>query len=158
MGFDRVAGEYRCDFAITGKRHIDHELVARHACDFGELAVQRIVENRTFDGQLFAHEAGAVDDLDGLLRGKAGDDELTAPGEARHQMRLNEAQREAQVCARETLIEVSGCAGTRDAKEAVAGEVARVVVFDTVRRGDFVADNLADFGGVAGRCRPVAIR
>ena len=122
----------------------------RHPGNFGELAVQRIIFDGTFHRQLFAHEAGAVDHLDGFLRGETGNHEFAAARVTRHQMRLDEAECETEVGTDEALVDPGGSAGARRAEVAVACRIARVVVFHAIGGGDFFADDFADFVGGGG--------
>ena len=78
MRLHGFTGKDRRDVAVAGEGDIDDELVTGHAGEFEEFKMQRIVLDGAFHGAGLAHEAGAVDDFDGFLRGEAGDDEFAA--------------------------------------------------------------------------------
>ena len=47
MRFHRIAGKDARDFAALGQGYVEHEIVTRHAGNFQQLGMQRIVGNRT---------------------------------------------------------------------------------------------------------------
>ena len=132
------------------KGHVDHEIVPRHAGDFEQLPMQRIVLDGAFDGPGVAHELRAVQDLDRFLGGEAGRDQLSASGKAQHQVRLDESQRDVQIGGNKALIDVDRRAGGGRAERLVLGHLARVVVDDPVGGRDRFPDDFADLG-VGGR-------
>ena len=102
----RVSGEDAGDRAVAGQRHVQQEIVAGHAGDLEQFAMQRVVLDGAFDGARVAHELRAVQDLDGLLRGESGRDQLAAAGVAQHQVRLDKPERDVQVGGDEALVDV----------------------------------------------------
>ena len=111
VGLLRVAGEDSGDFSLAGEGYVEHEGVAGHAGDFLQLFVEGVVVDGAFDRTRVAHEAGAVDDLDGFLGGEAGGDQFTAAGIAEHQVGLDEAEGDAEVGRDEGFGDVDGDAG-----------------------------------------------
>jgi hypothetical protein len=91
-----------------------------------------------------AHEARRVDDLDGLLRGHAGSDELAAAAEAQHQVLLNEAEGDVQVGGHEALVDVDRRAAAGSAQVAMLGERLGVVADDAVLCRNLRADDGVD--------------
>ena len=112
--------------------------------------MQRIDLDGAFGGHGFAHEARRVDDLDGLLRGDAGGDELTAAGEAEHQVLLDKAEGDVQVGLDEALVDIDRRAAAGRSERAVVRECAGVVVDHAVARWDVGAEDGVDLGGCCG--------
>jgi len=171
MGFDRVAGEDAGDFAslgwdllgpaflrpvllhafVLGQGHVEDKVVVRHARNLKQLVVQGIAGNRAFGSQGFADESRRVDDLDGLLRGQAGSDELASAAEAEHQVLLDESQRDMQIGGHETLVDVDRRAAAGCAQLAMGREILGVVADDAIFSRDLRPDDDFDFifGGAA---------
>ena len=140
-----VSGEHAGDGAIAGQGDVQHEIVARHARDFEEFAMQRVVLDGALDGARVAHEFRTVQHLDGFLRGQTGGDQFPAARVAEHEVRLDEAERDVEIGRDEAFVDVHRRAGTGDAEVAMGREIARIVVDDTKGRGDFLAADLANF-------------
>ena len=159
VGLHRVAREDARDGAVARQRHVHDEIVPRHAGDFEQFAVQRIVLDGALDGARLAHEARAVQHLDGLLRGQARGHQLAPAGVAQHQVRLDEAEGDVQVRRDEPLVDVDRRAG---GGACPGGGARRVRGRCGSRRGSARRSRRRRSGGfpsgVAGRCRPVAIR
>lgn len=145
VGLLGVAGEGSGDAAVAGESDVDDEIVARHAGDFKEFAVERVVVDGAFDGLGLTHEFRAVEHLDGFLRGESGSDEFAAAGKAEHEMRFDEAESNAEIGGNEALIDVDRGSGRSDAKAPVFGEYAGIMVDDTDLLCRGFPDDLLDF-------------
>ena len=146
MSLDRIAGEDARDFTALGQGYIEHEVVTRHAGDFQQLRMQRVVGNRSFDGQRLPHELGGVDDLDCFLRRQAWSDQLAAAGETKHQVLLDKAEGDVQLGRHEAFVNVDGDAALCFSQPAMLGKRARIVVDDAIPGRDLFAQNGLDFG------------
>ena len=96
----RVSGEDAGDRAVPRQRHVEQEIVPRHARDLEQFAVQRVVFDGAFDGARVAHELRAVQDLDGLLRGEPRRDQLPPARVAEHEVRLDKPESDVEIRAR----------------------------------------------------------
>ena len=124
----RIPGEDLGDTTIPSQRHVQHEAVTRHGGDFGQFAMQGIVDNRPFHRTRFPHEFRAVQNLNGLLRGEARGHQFAASREARHQMGFYEAEGNSQVRRGEAPVNVDRRSGLRAPQMLVALEIPRFVV------------------------------
>src|SRR6185437_15873118 len=143
----------RAALGVAREGHVQHEVVAGHARDFEQLAVQRIIFERAFHRAWIAHEARAVQRLDRLGGGEARRDKLAPAGKARHQMRLDKSHGDVQVRGDESPVEIDARAGGGGAQVLVSGKIGAIVVRDGVIFGDVAAANFLDFGGGGGAMR-----
>ncbi|GAB4365252.1 MAG: hypothetical protein OHK0021_08970 [Bryobacter sp.] len=90
----RVAGKNAGNLALARQRHVQHKAVPRHARNFLQFLVQGVFGNRPLRAARLAHEARAVNHLNGFLRRQTRRDQLSPTGIAQHQVRLNEAKRD----------------------------------------------------------------
>ena len=83
------------------------------------------------------HETRGMEGADGFVVGDAGRDDLATAGPAGHEMRLDQAGRDAQIGFDEAAIELDRRSALRgDAEIDVIGVVARIVVLDSNPRHD----------------------
>ena len=150
VGRLRRAGKDAADGALLRKRHVQQEVVARHAHHLQQLGVQRVTLDGSLVGQRLAHEARRVQHLDRLLGGQAGRDQLAPAGETQHPVRLDEAQRDVQIGIQEAPVDVDRRSAGSRAQRAMVGQRARIVVDDSIARGNLGAeDGVNLFGGRA---------
>ena len=108
-----VPGENAGDRTVASQRNVHHKIVPRHARDFQQFTVQRVILDRAFRRATVAHEPGAVQDFDGFLGRQAGGDQFPPAGESKHKVGLDEAERDVQARRHESLIDVYGGARRR---------------------------------------------
>src|SRR5436190_615847 len=110
--------------------------MSRHGRDLRQLTVQWVVLDGAFDGTRLTHETRTMNDLDRLLRGESRHHQLSPAGEARHQMRFDEPETHAQVCADKPLIDPRRRAARGVAQEAMIRKNARVVILYAILAGN----------------------
>ena len=86
-----------------------------------------------------------MQNFDRLLRGKAGRDQLSSAGESKHQVWLDEAERDAEIRGDEAFVNVNRCTCRRRAEEAVLRQIAGIVIEDRIAGGDRGAEDFLDF-------------
>ena len=105
--------------------------VAQTPDDLKLLLVKRIADEIALNGEGILHETRGMEGADGLVVGDAGRDDLAAAGPAGHEMRLDQAGRDAQIRFDEAAVELDRRPARRgEAEIDMIGVVARVVVLD----------------------------
>jgi hypothetical protein len=144
-------------------RFVDHGVervdVAQHAHDLQLLLVQRIADEVALDRERILHEARGVEGADGLVHARRRARHLAAARPAGHEVRLDEAGRDAQLGLDEAAVDLHRRAARAGDAEidmifVVAGEVvgdARPSRAPRDRRPVRLS-SAPSFG----RCRPVA--
>src|SRR4051794_15548641 len=98
--------------------------------------MEGIVCYGTFDGAWVAHESRAMEHLNGLLGREARGNEFPPAGEAEHQVRLNEPERDVQIGGYESLVDVDRCPGGSVSERPMFRELTGVVVHHPVAAGN----------------------
>src|ERR1700723_2392122 len=106
--------------------------------------MQRIFGNRPFGRQGRPYEAWPIQALDRLLGRQSRRNQLASAAEARHQVLLNETERNMQVGAHEPLVDVDFSSAAGIAQESMLGERLGVVAEDAILRRNLPADNGVD--------------
>ena len=109
--------------------------------------MEGILLKGTFGGHGLAHELWRVNVLNGLLTGNTGSNELSASGEAKHEVLLNKAQRDVEIGREKAFVDIDRGAGARAAEVAVICDGASIVIDDAIRTGDLGTDNGPDLVG-----------
>ncbi len=144
MSLHRIARKHARNLPLLRQRHVQYEVVPRHACNLQQLRMQRIVFNRSLRRQRLAHEPGRVDHLDRLLRSQSRSDQLAPAAETQHQVLLNKAQRDVQVRRHKPLIDINRRPPPRRAQPAMLLEGPRIVAHHAILRRNLRPHNLPD--------------
>ena len=103
--------------------------------------MQRVVLDRALRSARIAHEAGAVQHLDGLLRGQPGSNQLAPSRVTQHQVRLDKTQGDVEICGNEALVNIYRRPRRGVSQGAMLGKFARVMIQHAIAgRGLFPAD------------------
>ena len=107
----RLPGEHGRNRAIARQRNIQQEIVPRHAGNLQQLPMQRVIFDRALHRPRIAHEFRAVQYLDRFLSGQPGRDQLPPAGKTKHEMRLDEAERDVKIGGQKTAVDIDRRAG-----------------------------------------------
>src|SRR6202041_1320505 len=106
--------------------------------------MQRIFGNRPFGRQGRPYEAWPMQRLDRLLGRQSRRNQLASAAEARHQVLLNETERNMQIGCHEPLVDVDCSSAGRIAQESMLGQGLGVVADDAIAGRNLRADNGPD--------------
>ena len=140
----RITREDGGDAAITGQRHVDHEIVPGHGRDLTELAMQRVLGKRALHRIGVSHEQRAVEPLDRLLAGQADRDQLAPARKTGHQMRLDEPEGDVEVGFDKSPVRVDGRSRSGFSQISLFVLLLGAMGIDRVAGKDLGADDLVE--------------
>src|SRR5579872_383853 len=140
-GLLQLSGEDRRDGVRAVQRHVDDHVWRRQLCNRQRLLMNGVAFHRSIRRQRRLEEARAVPVLDRLKRRQARHHQLSAAGVARHEVRLDQPDRNLQVGGAVAAVELYGHAVRRSAEVAMRGGIAAGVVKDPVAPGDFLPEH-----------------
>src|SRR5262249_27302494 len=121
---------------------VDDEVAAGAAGDPSVFLMHRIAIQDATVGFGMLEKIRAVPDLDCLESGDAGTDELPSAGEASHEMRLDQAGGDLQVCLDVASVDPDRHAARAFAEISMLAEHRAVMILDAILVDDLLADQL----------------
>ena len=140
---EQLAAEGVRDALLTVQHDVEREVRARRGGDRAHVVVHRIAVRDPPARIRMADAGGVVERQRRLEAGEARRDELGAAGEAREEVRLDEAGRDADVGPRPFAVQPHRHIGAEAAHPRQRRPVARIVIDDPDRREHLVAEHRA---------------
>src|SRR5580698_6298834 len=150
VGLNRRAGKDTGDLAVLRQGDVEHKVMAGHRSHLEELVMEGILFKGTFGSHGLAHELRRMDDLNGLLGGNTGGNQLSSSGEAKHEVLLNKAEREVEIGREKALVDVDRGTSASVAKVAVIRDGASIMVDNAIPAGNLGTDDDIDLLGCSG--------
>jgi hypothetical protein len=141
-----VSGKYGGNRPVAGQRHIQDKIVSCQTCNLQQFRMQRIVLDGALHCARIPHEFRTVQHLDGFLRGQTRSNQFPAAGEAEHEMRLDETERDVEIGRRKPLVDMHRRTRFGGAQVAMGREIPGVVIHHPESGRDFLSAYLANLG------------